>query len=196
MAVSLAWLHEAFWPRIEIWINSILAFLDKPFFGQGIGGFEYGYAPHRADHWNFLPGMDTVLPNLGIHAGAAHNELLQALVEIGLIGVALSAWLLYRVLANSKSYARPMVYAAMAIALIEFPLQNPASAVLIALGLALCSRPDCFPSAYSRPSSVTRPTRLGTRKGSCRASCTTCLTKLSSLYWRISKLTRRSPIRL
>ena len=126
-------------PRIEIWTNSFIAWLDRPFFGSGLGGFEFAYAPHRADHMTVFPNMTTVLVSMGVHAGAAHNELLQGLVEIGLIGVLIAGWFIYRTLRNAGS-ERYAVYAVLAICLIEFPLQNPATAILAAVALALCSR--------------------------------------------------------
>ena len=142
-------LAASFWPRLEIWTNSILTWLDNPIFGSGLGTFETAYAPHRADHWTYFPEMGTVLQSLAVHAGAAHNEILQILVELGLIGAALIGWFLYCALKGTKSRARWCVWIAIAICLIEFPLQNPASAILIAVALGLSARPspESSPSA-------------------------------------------------
>ena len=124
--------------RLELWINSVFAWLDAPLFGHGIGSFDYAYAPHRIDHLRWLQGSILTHPN--VSAGAAHNEGLQVLVELGMVGLALVLLSVFTVLRASKSSARWAALAMGTVAMVSFPFQNPATAILGVVILGVCAR--------------------------------------------------------
>ena len=109
-----------------------MAWLDAPFFGHGLGSFEQAYAPHRADHQWFLDS--SVMASPYVAAGMAHNAVLQSLIELGLFGTVLVV-----LFASKVGWTLPVV-AGAAMMMIEFPEQNPATAMLLACALGM-SRP-------------------------------------------------------
>jgi hypothetical protein len=121
--------------RIELWHNAVMAWLDRPFLGHGIGSFEQAFAPHRGDHAWFLDR--TILDVPWYAAGAAHNAILQILIETGLIGLILCGVFLWTV---GRCGISAVLIAALTMCLIEFPEQNPASAIFISCALGLASR--------------------------------------------------------
>ncbi len=121
--------------RVELWINSAYAWLDKPIFGHGSGGFDAAYAPHRADHTPWL-GDGSLLSIPASAAGATHNEPLQILLTYGVVGFTLVAVLVCLLWRRNPKF----LWLIIPLCLIGFPLQAPASAAVIALGLGLMSR--------------------------------------------------------
>ena len=122
--------------RLELWGGTLLMWADSPFIGQGLGSFDYLF-PFYAPDTELLSDPDKF-------AGAAHNDFLQLLAELGLIGAGLVVWLLRQIRRPRTS----LEWAALAslgltgcLALIGFPLQNPATASLAALSLGLLARP-------------------------------------------------------
>ena len=113
--------------------------MATPLFGAGLGSFEWAYGPHRTDHMQWL-GQATILDQPMVSAGVAHNEFLQIGVELGLIGLGLALAVLYLVLKDSTSHARWAVLSIGIMCTIEFPLTNPATALVFAVALGLCSR--------------------------------------------------------
>ncbi len=130
--------------RAELWTNSVLSWWDAPIFGHGAGSFEWAYGEHRASHTALFD--QTILTTPSVGPGAAHNEVLQTLVEFGLVGTLLAAIFLWRVcrgredIARERQWPHAMLWVAVPMALIGFPLQNPASALLIVIGLAAMCR--------------------------------------------------------
>ena len=124
--------------RVELWINSIMAWMDAPIFGHGLGSFDWSYSQHRADHLAWMP--TTILTTNTVSAGAAHNEYLHILVELGCVGLLLCALFVWLSVRRSASPAVWAVGVLAAISVIEFPLQNPATAVIAAVALGLTAR--------------------------------------------------------
>lgn len=115
-----------------------MAWLDAPLFGHGFGSFEWGYLRHRSDHLEFMP--TTVLVNPSISPGTAHNELIQMLVELGLVGAVMAgvfAFVCWKRLHGLPQYA---VYVVGLLCFIEFPLMNPSTAIVGTVALALATR--------------------------------------------------------
>jgi O-antigen ligase len=119
-------------------------FLKSPWFGHGSGSY------HSANLSAMTPENFEALRN----AGAAHNIYLQALEEVGVIGVALLALALATPLwrASQAFAARPAApewkSAALAMSVVlltqgafDFALQIPALAALYAYCLALLTQP-------------------------------------------------------
>lgn len=77
-------------------------------------------------------------------AGAAHNIILQSLIEIGLIGTIIAGFFVWLVIKQALS--APLI-AVFAISLVGFPEQNPATALMIVCIFSLA----CQQSSQSRP---------------------------------------------
>lgn len=75
--------------RIPLWLNSLAIIRDHPFLGVGLGSFDAAYPLyHKAL-------MNDILYSPGMWIGGAHNEALQLLAELGLVGFTLAIlWLI------------------------------------------------------------------------------------------------------
>jgi O-antigen ligase len=76
--------------RAQIWSSSLAMFIDAPFLGRGIGSYlheagSYLYAYDELAPWLGRPAFD----NLGRLTDSSENELLQSLVEFGVVGTIL-----------------------------------------------------------------------------------------------------------
>lgn len=127
--------------RGEIWLNTLSIIRDHPLFGAGLGSFDYTLP--RADHLWLIRG--SFLENPTDFMGAAHNEYLQLWAELGLVGIALAVLLARAVIPGA--WADPARRAGLAclataamLALVGFPLQNPATGLLVAIGAGLAAR--------------------------------------------------------
>lgn len=127
--------------RAELWINTVASWMSVPIFGHGIGGFDAAYGAVRSTHQKWFPSLDTILTVPTVFAGATHNEYLQALQQFGLYGVVLIGGLGYAVMRCRGPWAaNATLLLAAGCAIVGFPAQNPATAVLIVVGLALVAR--------------------------------------------------------
>ena len=124
------------WPsihqRAEIWINTIFMWLDHPFFGVGVNGFDYFYPLYGSDHLVLFPKWGYT-QEIQKFVGAAHNEYWQLLAQLGIVGFGLAIYFLKGL--NWKGPAAWSVLIGGILALIGFPLQNPATLAVIALCL-------------------------------------------------------------
>lgn len=148
MGVSYYWdaghgFRWSIFARVPIIINSALIWLSQPFYGIGAGSFNYVYPMFQERHLEWLDiGTEVFLSKERV-VGAAHNEYIQLLATFGLFGAALVAGFAYFLLRGLKG--RPMTaYAWCGLvslgiwslnALVEFPLQNPATVLLAVIGL-------------------------------------------------------------
>lgn len=140
--------------RAEIWINSLYAWWEAPWFGHGFGSFSYAYQPFREAHLPYLDGRLLMAPSF--YAGAAHNEVIQTLVEFGVVGTSIFAGVLWWALRGRKwaSSAGMTLVIFAVLELIEFPLHNPATA---AIGMLMLGHLTAgLPSGFSRPSWFSR----------------------------------------
>ncbi len=109
--------------QTELWHNAWALFLDKPLFGWGVGSYS------------FLSAMQG---EVNLPAGAIltpHSDLLHLLVEQGLLGLvfwtAPLVYLMSRFLLSDKkrllsAHLWVAVICTLVLALVSFPLQNPA----------------------------------------------------------------------
>ena len=67
--------------RLELWYGGLAAWLDKPLLGWGLGSFDWAYGAHRSDFAEVFGS--TILSTPNVLAGAAHNAIVQSLVELG-----------------------------------------------------------------------------------------------------------------
>lgn len=148
-------LMMSFKDRFELLINTSALWFEAPVFGHGLGSFNYEYPHLQEHHISALPGIFDVpwpehksrLALPGVFAGAAHNEVLQCLVELGIVGTLLAAAAILRLYLPSRRSSGRLTTASLysfhafaAYSLIAFPMQNPQSVLFFALGLAIFSR--------------------------------------------------------
>lgn len=136
--------------RLELWIDTAAMWAASPFFGTGLGGFDYTYPRFEAAHLKIFPGWGFYHP-IDTYAGAAHNEALQLLAETGLAGFGLAGWLVYEI-AKRGAWKGPQAWALAlggACCFIGFPLQNPCTLALLALSLGAVAGKGPAPAAAS-----------------------------------------------
>ncbi len=133
-------LLESIAPRFEVWLGTGAMWLEAPVFGQGLGAFGYEYPRFQDTYFALMPNHAPIIQGK-FFAGAAHNEPLQMLAELGIVGVWLTGlffWACYQ--ASGKQGPAIFGLAILgALSLISFPLQNPVTAALgaILLGVAV-----------------------------------------------------------
>lgn len=120
--------------RVALWDASLRMWYAHVFGGLGFGSFDYEYPRWAGGEVLQLPHM---------YAGAVHNDFLQLLAELGLIG----AWLVFAVLYELQQPCSRLERAAVwslgiigCLALIGFPLQHPATASIGAIALGIATR--------------------------------------------------------
>ena len=133
--------------RYYLWKDTFKMFLDKPVFGHGLGSFRalhplYQSAEYKREREYGLASAHRKLKPLTEHS---HNDLLQYLAEIGVIGVALL--LLVPTLGiwqNRKSvFSTTPDWALVGCILfgiysfVDFPTRTPACLLLLSLTLSL-----------------------------------------------------------
>lgn len=127
--------------RLAIWLKTPSILREFPLFGVGFGAWPEIF-------FRFLPA-----PRPPLFDNAAHNDYLELLVDVGLVGIALVGWLVVRVAARLRSALRSVpermlpalaaiiagLIAMAAIEFFDFDLQIPANLVLFVMlaGLAL-----------------------------------------------------------
>ena len=125
--------------RLELWFNGLAAWLDKPLLGWGLGSFEWGYGYHRFDFSQVSQATILNVPN--VLAGAAHNAVVQTLVELGLIGFSAALvviWMVFRLAGDAN--AKVALAMALAAMMVGFPDHNPFTAALIAVAAGIVTR--------------------------------------------------------
>ena len=131
LAVNAALFHAgiqtSLLERAEIWWNTLALWADHPVFGVGFGGYDYAYPPYQEMHAWFRDR--TILREANVYAGAAHNEYLQMLTELGLVGFALAAWCIWDLLKGSDG--RAPLFVIGVLCLVGPTLHFPAGAVLL-----------------------------------------------------------------
>lgn len=133
--------------RAEIHINTALMILESPLIGHGAGSFEYVYPRFQEAHMKLFPGMGTIMSTGTMYVNAAHNDYLQVFAEYGAVGLVLAGGFLWSI---RKSVAWPTVAVIAVLALVGFPLQNPATIVLALIAV----------SPPRRAVALTAPSRL------------------------------------
>ena len=128
---------QSFVERAEMWINTAYMILANPIGGVGFGAFDFAYP--RVMHAGLIDG--TFLGSPTDYVGAAHNDWLQGVAELGLVGAGLAGTLIWLVLRHGedRDYRAPLFFAAV-LACVGFPLQNPMTALLIAVAAGMAAR--------------------------------------------------------
>lgn len=133
--VVVFWYKELFmWSsvreRLELWWNTAQMWLEAPVFGHGVGSFNFEYYRFQEAH----PWADTLLGKSTVYAGAAHNEPLQVLATLGLVGAVLALIVALRILKTADPLALSVAGVAISLGMFGFPLQNASTLALVAFG--------------------------------------------------------------
>ena len=70
--------------RLMIWQISLLMAKDHPIIGQGIGTYKYHYLWYQGKFFEDPANQDRI--NLAVWTREAHNEYVQILAELGILG--------------------------------------------------------------------------------------------------------------
>jgi hypothetical protein len=158
--------RTSLFPRFELLVNTLTLWSDKGLsgilFGRGIGSFNALYPLYQGAHFEWLSknveiGLFAVKQ---MQAGAAHNEFVEFLSAFGLVGVAIVGWAAREgwrlaAVATADPLRRTGLFVlvlCLANALIEFPFQNPATALLAIVGLAWLLHPAAEQADATPPS--------------------------------------------
>ena len=145
-ATRFAQLPEGWRERPQTWANVLAAGAEAPLWGHGWGSFYTVYADYIDRYLSFLPVLGLpVFDSFDRTAGAAHNELRETWFSLGLPGLLLAGATIVVALATALRATRGSptrwaglgIVAWLAIAMIEFPGQNAATAILGLLFLNL-----------------------------------------------------------
>jgi O-antigen ligase len=144
--------------RLQIWVAAARVALDAPLFGHGLGSLFHKIGPYTDYYLNVIPGLGSpAYDNFARQADAADNDYLQLWAEVGLVGVGLgvaSIIAVYRALFNAQmrrvaGLGFPLT-TALFMAIASQTLQNPATAIPVALIVAVLSAsPAACPATQS-----------------------------------------------
>ena len=133
--------------RYYLWKDTFKMFLDKPLFGHGLGSFRalhplYQSAEYKREREAGLASAHRKLKPLTEHS---HNDFLQYLAEIGVVGVGLlllvptlGIWRIRkRLFSNSPDWALVGCMFFGLYSFFDFPTRTPACLLLLSLILSL-----------------------------------------------------------
>jgi hypothetical protein len=147
-AMYFKWAHhngfgESILPRLVFIFNTMVMWVQHPIQGNGLGSFTYLYPAFQTSYLEYFHEIDFMRNKVEL-AGAAHNDYVQFLSDFGLLGVAIvlpTIWMVVRAYGKtSLADWSVSVWVGMAglvlllaNAFIEFPFQNPSTALMAAL---------------------------------------------------------------
>ena len=142
-ALSLEGIKASVFARLEFLLPTLALWGEHPIFGHGLGSFNYEF-PRVYGLTQPVLDVPFSMP-INYYAGAAHNDLAQLGMEIGLVGFGFAVWLIART--KKKGPEWHAVLLLLAASLIGFPLENPASSAVFAVCLGFVQRP-CLPFSW------------------------------------------------
>ncbi|HYH94528.1 O-antigen ligase family protein [Hyalangium sp.] len=138
--------------RLYLWSVAAPHVLDAPVLGHGPGSFETLWPSWEAEYW--ARGASAEQERFAAPQDHAHNDFLEWLLELGLVGAVPRLLLLLAALRAGRQAADARGRAALAAlvalaarALVDFPLQRPAELCLFAVLTALVVSPRASPPA-------------------------------------------------
>lgn len=167
-AGQFAQLPEGWRERAQVWMNVLAGIGEAPWAGHGWGSFYFSYADYIDRYLDFAPQLGLpAFDSFDRSAGAGHNEVLEVWFLLGLPGLLLTLAIIGLALVVTLRAPRGTPEAAaglalsawLAMAMIEFPGQNAASATLALLFLAVAAPAGPAP-ARLRPLNLGRPALL------------------------------------
>lgn len=132
--------------RLLIWEVTYDKFLQKPFFGHGVGRFEAEYNNWQADYFKAHP--ESIEGSKGIAAGNTKycfNEYLELASEIGIFGLILFLnifLMLFLSIKGPRGRQSPFFYSLLTLlicALVSFPFYSLPTQILLFINLAVIS---------------------------------------------------------
>jgi putative inorganic carbon (HCO3(-)) transporter len=143
--------------RRYLWSVAAPHVLDAPVWGHGPGSFETLWPSWEAEHW--ARGASAEQERFAAPQDHAHNDFLEWLLELGLVGAVPRLLLVLAVLRAGRQAADARGRAALAAlvalaarALVDFPLQRPAELCLFAVLTALVVHGGCARHGTNRVS--------------------------------------------
>ena len=140
------------YPRV--WWMSIQMFKDHPIAGVGFNAWHLDYPDQQGEWFTNNPGTHLGLPKRGQHTLRAHNDYLQLVAELGIVGLGLLFWIAtvhlkraWRFVRNTDEWEPSRMAGLVAMtgtlvqALIFFPFHHAASSALFIANLALFAVP-------------------------------------------------------
>jgi len=132
--------------RTELWVNSGFMIWERPLFGYGAGSFIEVYPFFKEAHGDWMPFVNRAFQSYVTEAEAAHNEPVQLLVELGVVG--LLPFLAYVGIVLRASVRRmaadpfaaaggAALVAVLAESLLEYPFQRCATMFLAVLAVSM-----------------------------------------------------------
>jgi len=132
--------------RTELWVNSGFMIAERPLFGHGVGSFVEIYPFFKEAHGDLMPFVNNFYQSYVTELEAAHNEPVQLLVELGVVG--LLPFLAYVGIvlraAARRMAADPFAAAGgaalvvvLAESLLEYPFQRCATLFMALLAVSL-----------------------------------------------------------
>ena len=101
--------------RLPAWINTLHMVKDNPFLGVGVGQWQQSYAQY------YDKSIKDVIYNEKTRLRTLHNEYLQMLSELGIVGYIFLLWLLYltvsRIFHILTNYLHPYRVQVLAVSL-------------------------------------------------------------------------------
>jgi O-antigen ligase len=127
--------------RLPVWRAALAMWADRWVAGTGAGTFELAF-PYYQPH--FVPGFYR----------HAHNELLQIMAELGVVGTVLLGWMMYGMISTGRTCGAPaqdwtarerrgitLALCGLALhAMVDFPLRLPALVLLAAAWVGMGGR--------------------------------------------------------
>lgn len=127
--------------RLELWVSTVGMWAQAPWFGNGLGSFNYLYPLFLDAELSLMGPKDySVIATADLVAGAAHNDFLQLGAELGLVGLVIAGAWLFVLLREPVTEFQKRCFAsagiAFALAYVGFPMQNAPTALLALAALA------------------------------------------------------------
>lgn len=151
----------SFGGRVQMWKGTLKLIAAQPVFGAGLGSWQWAYQQYKHR-------------SIQTHPEHAHNDILHAAADYGLVGFALLCWLFfafYRQAATLRHPGLPSEQRAFAIGSVvgvtallahswfDFPLHIPANSLLLALLLGCVAAMDGTSPRHARRPMASLPCR-------------------------------------
>ena len=132
---------SSFQVRFEIWFNTLALIAQAPIFGHGLASYAGLYDGVQGLHLHYIPWIGLNVYKAGAFVGAAHNDLLQTWAELGIVGVGILGLAVYEVFKSASQRAAMWCLLSLAaLAMVGFPWQEPAPALLGVIALGFMGR--------------------------------------------------------